>query len=77
MSCTILTSGDSVSIVARRHDVNANQLFGWRKQYERGQLGPVVVPGTPPPPLLAVRVEEPMAREAKSVTPSSQRRQPS
>ena len=72
-----LTSGDSVSIVARRHDVNANQLFGWRKQYERGQLGPVVVPSTPPPPLLAVRVEEPVAREPKSVTASSQSRQPS
>ena len=29
-----LTSGDSVSIVARRHDMNANQLFHWRKQYD-------------------------------------------
>jgi len=53
-----LTSGDSVSIVARRHDMNANQLFHWRKQYTRGRLGPTMVPGAP---LLAVRVEEPAA----------------
>jgi transposase len=26
--------GASVSVVARRHDVNANQLFKWRRQYE-------------------------------------------
>ena len=25
--------GVSVSVVARRHDVNANQVFGWRRQY--------------------------------------------
>jgi transposase len=27
-----LEPGSSVSIVARRHDVNANQLFLWRRQ---------------------------------------------
>jgi transposase len=30
--------GASVSIVARRHDVNANLVFGWRKQYRQGTL---------------------------------------
>ena len=25
--------GSSVSVVARRHDVNANQLFTWRRQF--------------------------------------------
>jgi transposase len=29
----------SVSRVARRHDVNANQLFHWRKLYREGLLG--------------------------------------
>lgn len=29
----------SVSRVARRHDVNANQLFRWRKLYREGRLG--------------------------------------
>jgi transposase len=31
--------GSSVSIVARRHDVNANQVFKWRMLYHRGELG--------------------------------------
>ena len=31
--------GASVSVVARRHDVNANQLFRWRRQYEAGAAG--------------------------------------
>src|SRR5580698_9864591 len=26
-------AGASVSVVARRHDVNANQVFRWRQQY--------------------------------------------
>jgi transposase len=29
----------SVPVVARRHSVNANQLFIWRGQYRRGELG--------------------------------------
>jgi transposase len=64
-----LTSGDSVSIVARRHDMNANQLFHWRKQHARGQLGPMMLPSAP---LLAVRVEESEAVErpsARAVAP--------
>jgi transposase len=34
-----LESGASVSRVARRHDVNANQVFHWRKLYHAGRLG--------------------------------------
>jgi transposase len=33
-----LVPGASVAQVARRHGVNANQLFGWRKQYREGSL---------------------------------------
>jgi len=33
-----LVPGASVSVVARRHDVNANQLFTWRLAYQRGAL---------------------------------------
>ena len=29
----------SVSVVARRHDVNANLVFAWRKRYRDGTLG--------------------------------------
>jgi len=32
-------AGASVSRVARRHDVNANQVFYWRKLYREGQSG--------------------------------------
>jgi transposase len=34
-----LEPGASVSLVARRHDVNANLLFTWRRQARRGMLG--------------------------------------
>ena len=42
--------GASASVVARRYDVNANQLFIWRKLYRDGLLassdarGPVLLP---------------------------------
>jgi transposase len=41
--------GASVSVVARRHDVNSNQLFRWRRQLlpkavvESGAMVPVAV----------------------------------
>ena len=62
-----LTSGESVSIVARRHDLNTNQVFHWRKLHERGKLGEALVPNAPPK-LLAVRIEEPTGREPKVVS---------
>ena len=34
-----LEDGQSVSVVARHYDVNANQLVRWRKQYRDGLLG--------------------------------------
>jgi transposase-like protein len=33
-----LVPGTSVAAVARRHGVNANLLFGWRRQYQQGAL---------------------------------------
>jgi transposase len=48
-------AGASVSVIARRYDVNANQVFHWRKLYGNGsaaaadptapQLFPVIVAG--------------------------------
>ena len=43
--------GVSVSVVARRHDVNANLVFNWRRQYRElarmaGGFVPVVVSST-------------------------------
>jgi transposase len=34
-----LTPGASVARVARAHEVNANQVFAWRRLYRKGQLG--------------------------------------
>ena len=34
-----LATGASVARVARRHAVNANQVFYWRKRYREGRLG--------------------------------------
>jgi transposase len=31
--------GASVSVIARRNDVNANLVFWWRKLYRQGRLG--------------------------------------
>jgi transposase len=33
-----LVPGASVALVARAHDVNANQVFKWRREFERGEL---------------------------------------
>jgi transposase len=33
-----LRAGASVSVVARAHEVNANQVFYWRKLYREGRL---------------------------------------
>jgi transposase len=44
--------GSSASVVARRYDVNTNQLFAWRKLYREGdraraeRRGPVLLPVT-------------------------------
>jgi transposase len=51
-----LEPGSSVSLVARRHDVNANQLFKWRRELlpeepseavEGGQIVPVEIVAEP------------------------------
>lgn len=34
----VLREGESVAIVARRYEVNASQVFAWRRQYEQGLL---------------------------------------
>src|SRR5437764_7187581 len=46
-----LEPGASVSLVARRHDVNANQLFKWRREFEAAGAsgGTGLVPVRVPP----------------------------
>jgi transposase len=56
MVAETLAPGASVSVVARRHDVNSNQLFRWRRQLlpkaavESGAMLPVAVAADEPRP---------------------------
>ena len=38
-----LAPGSSVSVVARRYDVNANQVFAWRKHYRAESTAPAAL----------------------------------
>lgn len=49
-----LVAGASVAVIARRHGVNANQVFTWRRQYRAGQLEATRVPA-----LAAVKIVAP------------------
>jgi transposase len=59
-----LEAGASVARVARRHAVNANQVFYWRKKYREGRLGKTQLSK-----LLPVTVSD--TAYAKSVSSSS------
>ena len=39
-----LAPGASVSLVARQYDVNANQVFNWRRRYRDGAAGSAEAP---------------------------------
>ena len=64
--------GASVAQVARANGVNANQLFGWRRSFERGEL---VEPVSGSTALLPVTVsaacESPIRKAAPQEQPSS------
>ena len=49
-----LKPGASVSLVARSHDVNTNQVFKWRRQYGEGRLEIEQTSG----PLVPVKVSD-------------------
>jgi len=65
-------SGASVAQVARANGVNANQLFGWRRAFERGEL---VEPDSGTTALLPVTLtavcESPIRRAAPQEQPST------
>jgi transposase len=71
--------GASIAAVARKHDLNANLLFGWRRLHRRGLLE---AQRHASPPLLPVQITAPTltpTRRARSqsvteATPSSKRR---
>jgi len=51
-----LAPGASVAVIARRHGVNANQLFSWRRQYRRGVLELVNAPASEESALVPIAV---------------------
>jgi transposase len=67
-----LVEGASVARVARAHDINANQVFGWRRLYLAGRLGEC----KPAMKLLPVRVSEslpaPLAEGGSADLPKAQ-----
>jgi transposase len=68
-----LVPGASVAAVARRHGVNANLLFGWRRLHKQGLLERSREPAVP---LLPVQVTTPTVvteRRSGGVTRSSSR----
>ena len=55
-----LRPGASVALVARKHGINANQVFCWRKLYREGELGDAssaMLPVTIEPEIVADRVD--------------------
>jgi transposase len=56
--------GASVSRVARAHDVNANQVFHWRRQYRQGWFDET---GKKSTGLVRVRIAGAVTRKAASV----------
>ncbi|HWR49661.1 MAG TPA: transposase [Bryobacteraceae bacterium] len=55
-------AGSSVARVARAHGVNANQVFTWRRQYQRGLLGGRPAATLPVAALVPVTVSDAPAR---------------
>src|SRR5881392_2680177 len=60
MVAETLEAGSSVSIVARRHDVNTNQLFKWRRELLPKAVPAVVEVGTMVP--VEIMAERPRHR---------------
>ncbi len=62
--------GASVAVIARRHELNANVLFSWRRLYQAGRLGTAPVPDGS---LIPVKVIQPCRRNAHNQQGSGSR----
>jgi transposase len=62
--------GASVALVARKHELNANVLFAWRRMQQRGLLESQ----RHAPPLLPVRLTEPTITPTERVSTPRRRR---
>ena len=66
-----LQPGASVSVVARAHDVNANQVFKWRTQYREGRLDPDPASST----LLPIKISDSLPLVGSATTAARRRGQ--
>lgn len=64
-----LVPGASVSVVARQYDVNANQVFGWRRRYRDEPATPSSSPSTRG--LVPVRITRELEDQGASATPAA------
>jgi transposase len=65
-----LQPGASVSVVARQYDVNANQVFSWRRRYGEAEKAPTALPaasGLVPVTIVADAEGEAATRPAPAV----------
>jgi len=61
----------SVALIARRHDINANLLFKWRRQYRQGAYGaPVLAEQAAPAPHEATPLLLPVSVIADTSAPA-------
>jgi transposase len=67
--------GASVAMVARRHHVNANQVFAWRRQHRRGLLN--TSGAKDDAKLLPVKVSTPTVLPTERATPPAPSPSPS
>lgn len=65
-----LKRGASVSLVARAHDVNANQVFKWRRQYREGRLDLEPTSST----LVPVKISDSLPPERRAPAEPARRR---
>jgi len=59
--------GSSVSIVARQYDVNANQVFNWRKRYSDDPRGSAVPSAPQLIPVLVTAGQDAVATQPSTV----------
>lgn len=62
--------GSSVSMVARQYDVNANQVFSWRKRYREASDQPSALPAPQLIPVVVTADRDGVA-ERPSATPEN------
>jgi transposase len=59
--------GSSVSMVARHYDVNANQVFGWRKRYRDDPRAPAMLAAPKLIPVVVTAEQDAVATQPSSV----------